>query len=123
MYDDERQVFDVKIHEKVHEAYKIYNNFTFNYYIDWLKSLGNKKALFLIEILLKLKIKYETKTNNVRYSEIAGKDKLMINKLDDNVRSFVYQGPWITRTTKTAINDSKKESGLCAEEYSMSFLN
>ena len=63
MYDDERQVFDVKIHEKVNEANKTYNNLTFNYYIDWLKSLGNSKALFLIDILLKLKNKYETRTN------------------------------------------------------------
>lgn len=127
MYDDERQVFDVKIHEKVNEANKTYNNLTFNYYIDWLKSLGNSKALFLIDILLKLKNKYETRTNQIEYSEnaqIIGKNKLLIiKKLDDNIKKFIYQGPWITRTSKTAINDSKKESGLCAEEYSMSFLN
>ena len=56
IFDKKKQCFVINVHEKNTEDQQNFSSCTkFSYYLDWLQSMGNSKAIYLIDILVKLK--------------------------------------------------------------------
>lgn len=127
-YDEIGEVFTVKMREKIFDTNLYdYNLKLLNYYFDWLKSLGNSKAIMLIEIIKTFKIIAENDFNNLSshsestvFSEDDGKQMLM--HIDSDKMESIGKYPYRTRTVKIEKLSSCDETGCIEENFSYSYL-
>ena len=127
-YDEIGEVFTVKMREKIFDTNLYdYNLNLLNYYFDWLKSLGNSKAIMLIEILKTFKMIAENDFENIKnlsestvFSEDSGKQMLM--HIDSDKMESISKYPYRTRTVKVERNPSFDETGCIEESFSYSYL-
>ena len=128
MYDKDKDLFRINLHNKINETCnKKINNQHFKYYIDWLKSLGNSKAIDVVDSLIKLKESHEI--NKCNLEELKNKfgkkmiTKIAIKTIDENTQNKVFKEAYLSRTFKFDFKKSDIGSGLIQEEYSMPFVN
>ena len=129
IFDKNNQCFIIKVHEK-DEGNDSFNLIQQNYYIDWLQSMGNSKAMNLIEILIRLKQYNEDHIKQIpqyaeKYSKIISKEnspKQMIKEIDEKTKKYILSQPCVTRLTKIDLFDKTENTGLIEEEYNMAFV-
>lgn len=106
-YDRIKEAFTISLHEKVPNDYNNINLEQYNYYIEWLRSLGNYRARDFIEVInLFLESDKRNKKIADQYRQIVAKSydrKIYIKKLDDIPKSYILSEPYSCRTTKIDI--------------------
>ena len=97
-----------------------------DYYIEWLKSLGNQASISYLDSLLKIKESFEMSKSLIRFykDQVENSDtsKKFIKEIDQNTLNYIHKGPFFSRISKVDLQGSNENSGLIQEEYSMSFL-
>ena len=116
IYDSNNNIYIAKYHEKI--AANQQNLFTEqqkNYYSDWLKSLGNSKAIETLELLNK--ISQSEKKDQLNYSYYksivpkASKERTMLKTIDEKTLDFIKNRAYYYRFHKIGDNESSDESG------------
>lgn len=123
-YDRNQEIFIISLHEKIPNDYNNINLKHYNYYVEWLRSLGNSRATDFIEVIQGIK-ESDKRSKKIadEYRQIDSKSrdsKIFIKKLDAIPKSYIFSKPYSSRTMK--IDVETNESSQCEEEYSLSFL-
>lgn len=122
-YDKDRSSFITKLHEKVfYKENKYPYIMQHKYYVEWLKSLGNKKALQFVEVLEQIKMLRENTLKILLEYSGNNNSKVYLKQIPQNTLDWILGQPFISRTTKYEIVESSDESGLIEEEYNMELL-
>ena len=122
-FDELRKVYVVKMHEKVYDPmlYKHGINMQ-NYYIDWLMSLGNQKAVDLsknLELMLQMHNNELSTVKSMIKNDCVDK---LDDELDDCVNKRLENLPYKTRIVKYEKDVRNEYTGLVEEEYNLPYL-
>ena len=125
-YDHNRKVFTTNTYEKHHtKSSNFYYRKSRQYYLSWLRSLGNKRAFDLSETLEEIQNNYEKSKEKYLESEQALKDSCnnsMISKIRIKSLESILKLPYLARTTKIESDATSEVSGIVEEEISMELL-
>ena len=124
-YDSDKKLYTAKYQEKVSLDQELFHSAQQSYYIDFLTSLGNNKAMYMVEIVKKIK----AKRKNMRissYYDLAKSngpnEQIILKSFDNKLRDQIKFLPCLTRLTRISTNNPKLEKGSIKEEFNMPFL-
>ena len=121
-YDKNKEVFTVKYHEKnFDENFCDKNMKIYNYYLEWLDSLANAKAVNLLQRLKSFKEAIENEvfllTSQPTYTY-----KKILKEIDQETMNFILNQPYFSKLEHIELVATSENTGLIEEEYSMAFL-
>ena len=131
IYDKNKKCFKIKMQEKDLDDKQTHQiSPQLNYYISWLQSMGNCKAINLIEILTKFKERNEDTIKKLIQNSVISYDVMsqannrvfFIQTIDEKTKKYILEQPYLTRTSKIDLTNISTKPGLIEEEYNMDYV-
>ena len=119
-FDKEKQLFIVKVEDKVPNDTNV-NWPQFNYYVEWLKSLGDSRAVNFTNIQQdQLKSNESNKSYAIKNFERSSKH--MIKTIPKEKKDYLLSQAYLKRTTCIECFSASQNSSLVEESYSLGIL-
>ena len=125
IYDNDEKEFTSNFHFKIaHKQISDFYQKIKDYYIDWLKSLGNKKALKFVEALENIEKSrtIDTEKQKILDTEQHGTDKIFISHIDKQIKDYQRGQPVVIRLTKIVIDNNCEEKDQIQETLNQPFF-
>ena len=121
-YDKNKEVFTVKYHEKVFDGnFFDFNMKIYNYYMEWLTSLNNVKAVHLLKTLKSFKEAIKNEIFLITNNPLVNNKKI-IKEINQETMNFISKQPYLSKVENIEFFATSENTGLIEEEYNMAFL-
>lgn len=123
-YCEDNKTYKCNIIERVQPQNKeFYDEQERNYYIEWLRSLGDKRALDFIGVLEAItESKKEQEKQNLTLNQELPNSKIMLKELTKEELDYIYTKPHSIKTTILQSSETGVATSGFVQEYSMSLL-